>query len=292
MVGHGVTQEGPFPRSVNGAFGFVDLELQPPIQKPGQRRQHPFPRPPRPHIDVTVVGIAAEGVATAFQFLVQIVEQDIRQQRRQRPALGRPLCPLCHGPARHQSGPQVPADQAEYPLVPDLAPHPCHQHVVVHPVKELLQVHVDHPAPARSHLGLGRENRLVGAPSGPEPVGGTREVRIENRHQHLMQRLLDQPIQNRWNAEKAHSLAAGLGYFYLAHRRRFVPTVQQVFLDGGPMFPQVRHQGLDWHVVHARRSLVRHHPTVSRQHVVATDNQFHQSLIRLRSGVPPVRRDP
>jgi len=33
------------------------------------------------HIDVTVVGVPAEPVTTSFQLLVQLVEQDVRQQR-------------------------------------------------------------------------------------------------------------------------------------------------------------------------------------------------------------------
>ena len=107
-----------------------------------------------------------------------------------------------------------------------------------------------------------------------------------------MQRLLNEPVQNRWNAEKTHPLAAGFGDFDPAYRRRFVPTAQQFFLDGGPVLPQIRHQGFDRHLINTRRSLVGQYPAVGRQHVVATDNQFHQSLVRLRSGVPPIRRDP
>jgi hypothetical protein len=51
------------------------------LQEPRHRRQHPLPRRLGLHIDVAVVGIAAEAVATPFQFLVQIVQQLIRQDR-------------------------------------------------------------------------------------------------------------------------------------------------------------------------------------------------------------------
>ena len=55
-------------------------------------------------VDVAVVRIAAERMPASLQFPIQIVEQDVRQQRRQRPALRRafrrgsppppPSCPL------------------------------------------------------------------------------------------------------------------------------------------------------------------------------------------------------
>ena len=35
----------------------------------------------RLHVDVAIVGITAEAVAASFQFLVQIVQQQIRQER-------------------------------------------------------------------------------------------------------------------------------------------------------------------------------------------------------------------
>ncbi|MGO6747885.1 hypothetical protein ACCS93_36575 [Rhizobium ruizarguesonis] len=39
--------------------------------------------------------------------------------------------------------------------------------------------------------------RIMGAPSRPEAVGGGGEVRVEDWHQHLMRRLLDEPVQYR-----------------------------------------------------------------------------------------------
>jgi hypothetical protein len=63
------------------AFLPVDAQTQNILQEPRHRPQHPLPRRLGLHIDVAVVGIAAEAVATPFQFLVQIVQQQIRQDR-------------------------------------------------------------------------------------------------------------------------------------------------------------------------------------------------------------------
>ena len=43
-------------------------------------RQHSFSRGLGLHVDVSVVGVAAEGVPALLQFLVQIVQQQIGQQ--------------------------------------------------------------------------------------------------------------------------------------------------------------------------------------------------------------------
>ena len=77
VSGHGVAEEGPHPGAVNGAFRGVDLEPQPLGQESRDRRHHPLAGPPRPHIDVAVVGVTAEGMASSLELLVQVVEQDV-----------------------------------------------------------------------------------------------------------------------------------------------------------------------------------------------------------------------
>lgn len=67
---------------------------------------------------------------------------------------------------------------------------------MVHSIEELLQIKIEHETTTTGHMGPGGQNRVVGAPPRPEAVGRGREVRVENRHQHLMHRLLDQPIQS------------------------------------------------------------------------------------------------
>jgi hypothetical protein len=154
---------------------------------------------------------------------------------------------------------------------------------VVHPVEELLQIEIDHEAAAAGHMGPGGKDRVMGAPPRPKAVGRGREVRIEDRHQHLMHRLLDEPVQHRRDAQLPHPFAAGLGDFHPAHQRRSVTTCQQFFLDARPVLREVGLQLRDRHLVDTRRALVRHHPAVGRHHVLAADDHLHQSLVCLRS---------
>lgn len=161
-------------------------------------------------------GITAEGVPASLQFLVEIVEQDVRQQRRQRTTLRCLFRPCRRQPAEHQSGLQVAPDQPQHPRVADLAGHARHQHVVVHPVEELLQAEVGHEAAAPGDI---RHDRVTGAPPQAEAVGGLREVRIKQRHRHLMRRLLNQPVNDRRDAQKAHP-ATRLGDFNPTHDKR------------------------------------------------------------------------
>lgn len=113
-----------------------------------------------------------------------------------RTALRRPLVPCRFDPTRHQPGLQVATDQPQHPLVRDLARHACHKDVVVHTVEKLLQIKIDHEAASGGHMGPGGENRVMGTPPRPEAVGGDGEVRVEYRCQHLMHRLLDEPVQH------------------------------------------------------------------------------------------------
>ena len=222
-----------------------------------------------------------------LQLLVEVVEQDVRQQRRERPALRRPLAARHRQPVQQQSGLQVAADQPQYPLVRDLARHAGHQHVVVYPVEEFLQVDIDHPAAAGGHVRPRGQNRLMGAPPRPEAKGGAGEARIEQRHQHLMHRLLDKPVQHCRNPQQTLA-AAGLGDIHPAHRRRPVAARQQVLFDTRPVRDEVSPQRFDRHPIGAGRALVGHHAAQRRHHVLAAEDRLHQPHLRLRSG----RRQP
>jgi hypothetical protein len=89
-------------------------------------------------------------------------------QWRQRPTLRRALMSLHRHAVSHDPGHEVAADQSQRAAVPDPPRQPLHQHVVVHPVEELRQVHVGHPAPARLDVALRRPHRIVRAAPRPE----------------------------------------------------------------------------------------------------------------------------
>ena len=80
MNGHAVAQEDPLPGAVNGAFGDVDLECQSLFKESGETGHDPLTAASALHVDVAVVGVTAEDVTAPLQFLVELVEQDVRQK--------------------------------------------------------------------------------------------------------------------------------------------------------------------------------------------------------------------
>jgi len=80
--------------------------------------------------------------------LIEIVEEDVRQQRAQWPALrhsGASGVEFARG--QHDSGSQVFSDQRQDAPVFDSALQSVHQHVIVDGVEERFQVAVDDPFP-------------------------------------------------------------------------------------------------------------------------------------------------
>src|ERR1700686_1981014 len=67
------------------ALRLVDPELEPLGQELLDARHHPLARPLAAHMDGAVVGVTHEVVAALLQFLVQHVQHQVRQQRRERP---------------------------------------------------------------------------------------------------------------------------------------------------------------------------------------------------------------
>ena len=70
-------------------LALLTLSLRRLARKPFDARHHPLARPLTAHIDVAVVGVAHEAMAALLQFLVQHVQHQVRQQRRERSALRR-----------------------------------------------------------------------------------------------------------------------------------------------------------------------------------------------------------
>ena len=51
------------------------------FHEPGNGPHGPLPRPLAPDVNVHVVGVSAKTVSAPFEFLIQIVEKDVRQER-------------------------------------------------------------------------------------------------------------------------------------------------------------------------------------------------------------------
>ena len=149
---------------------------------------------------------------------------------------------------------------------------------MVHPVEELLQVHVGYPAPARLDVALRRPHRLVRAAPRSKAVAVLGERRVELRLQHLEQALLDEPVHHRRDTECPRS-PTGFGDLLPFHRLRLVAPREQLLPDGLPMRYQVRRQVVHGHPVHAGTALVLLHPFQRRERVHACDHLLHQPVI-------------
>ena len=151
----------------------------------------------------------------------------------------------------------------------DPACQPRHQDVVVDPIKELLQVHIDHPAVASGDMLASPFEGIVSTTSQPKAEAVVGERGVVPALQGLIQGLLNQSIDNRRNAQRPQTTAR-LGYFYLPHWRRFVGSVEQFHPDGFPAGLQQGFQFVDGDAVNAWSALIADHPLVSPPHVLTT----------------------
>ena len=209
-------------------------------------------RPLRPSLRSwrTVVGIAAKAQPASLQFPIQRIQVEIRQQRRQRPALRRALLASNRHPRRHHPGPQIPSDQPQHLLVPNHFRDPLHQNVMVDVVEELRDINIHHPVLARADVSLRRSYGVVRAAPRTKTVARLAEPRIENRLQHLQQRLLYHPIHHRRYAERTRppvrlrdvhppygARRPSPGHEFRPHLRAVAPPMNFEFVDGHPIDP-------------------------------------------------------
>src|SRR3990170_386922 len=280
---HRIPEELAVPRTIHRTLVPVHLQAQPLLQEPGDRLHHPFPGCLRLHVDVTVVSIPAEAVAPPFQLLIQIVQQDVGEQRRQRAALRGPFFAGWRDSFDHRTGGEVPPDQPKETLVSDPSGPPCHQHVVVHTFKNLPQINIHQKAIPRFQVGSGRHNRAMAPSPRTEAVTALAEVGIEDGGQHLQDRLLYQPVQNRLDAQQACPLPVRLRDLYPSYRLGNVRLAEQLLPDPRPVLLQVWRQGFDRHPVDPRRSPVGP-DALEGFHQVLTAQHLLQKTFRLRSG--------
>lgn len=162
-------------------------------------------------------------MTSPFKLLVHLVEQPIGQQRRQWSALRRASGPLDDLIPIDDVGVQKGTDQTDNAGIRDLLAQTVDQDVVVHPVEELLQVDIHHEAPSGLHERLCRQDGIVRTSARAEAVAVLAEVGIKDRLQDLQERLLDQAVQHRGDAELA---LAAPGFGIITRRTgcgRYVP---------------------------------------------------------------------
>ena len=89
--------------------------------------------------------------------------------------------------------------------------------------------------PARGHMGSCLLHGLVCTAARAEAVARFGKVRVEDRLHGLMDRLLDESIYYRGDAQLSHPCAPRLGNFYKSYGTRFVPACQQALFDAWPV---------------------------------------------------------
>ena len=182
------------------------------LQELPERCHDPYPGSLAAHENICVVGIADEAQAPPRQFLVQLVEDDVRQHRRERTALrgsfldGDP-CAVRH----HHGGFQHPAHEVEDTSVGDPLAHPIQQALMMDPVEKFRQVQIHHRPIARFQIPGRFGDRRVGTTVGAEPVTAGMESGFVDRLQNLKHGLLNHPSRHIRNAKPALP-TAGLGY--------------------------------------------------------------------------------
>ncbi|KWS52092.1 hypothetical protein BKM16_13935 [Pseudomonas amygdali pv. morsprunorum] len=92
MPAHPVTQVIANPRTCYTDLFSIQHYFQALIREALDPNQYPLTSTATAHINVRIVVITNKAMAASFQFEIKFIEQDIRQQRRERTALRRPSC--------------------------------------------------------------------------------------------------------------------------------------------------------------------------------------------------------
>jgi hypothetical protein len=126
------------------AFLQVDLKLELAFEKPLNAPHDPFAGRQNLHQNDEVVCVPGETVPAFLKLLIEVVQKNVCQKRRQRTSLRDPFRGLLEASFHHHSGKEVlfrwrgpSANQAKHPFVADFTCDSEHKRVVVHGVREL-----------------------------------------------------------------------------------------------------------------------------------------------------------
>src|SRR5207253_10547648 len=101
------------------------------------------------------------------------------------PALRRALVPRLHHAVIHDPAVQIRPDQTDYAVVIDAFAQAVDQSVVVDPVEELGQIHVNHDPPPRLDIRLSGQYRILRTPARTEAVAVLAKSGVDPGLQHL-----------------------------------------------------------------------------------------------------------
>ena len=157
----GKAQELAVIGSDHPALGSVDRQFQAMFEEVADAGQHPVARTTAVHHNGEVVRVAGKPMAPPFQFFIQRIEHDVGQQRRQWATLRNTFPTLQIELVVDNPSSQIPGNQSQQTLVPNLAAKVRHQQVVIDPVEELRQVHIHGKASPFLENALYPSHRLL-----------------------------------------------------------------------------------------------------------------------------------
>src|SRR3954470_10470691 len=180
-----------------------------------------------------VVAVAHQHTEIGAPLAPHVVEKpqvDVRQQRRDHPALRRTAELGRLEPVFHPPGFEPLSDQLQNPTIRDLASHQRQAHRVVDLPEKVADVPVQHmvEAPVHGHPDL--LQRLRRRAAGPKPIRAVPEPDLEDRFQDLLRCRLHDPVSHRRNPERS-LLAIGLRNVPAQDRLRLVRVLAQFGLD-------------------------------------------------------------
>src|SRR4051794_3713817 len=276
----------PEPPSTSPGSPSTSTAVQP-RQSPSRA---PYGRPVCSHEDTNVIGITDEPVTALPQRPVQVIEHDVGQQRRKWRPLRGTLLARPHDSIRHDPGFQEPANQPQHPHITNPARHPGHQRIMLNPIKEPVQINVDHPPVAILDRPPSHPHRLMSGSTRTKTERRPREMRIEDRAEDLRNGLLHQPIQHTRHPQQPFT-PAGLGNCYPTNRQWPVSTRVQRLPYPRPMINKPRTQIFRAHTVDPGRTTIGLDTFQRRRQVLPGEHQLPKAHLLAVNDLPDARRD-
>ena len=167
------------PVRATALFARLTVRRSCPLQEPGHRRQHPLARPLAPDVDLDSRRRSGRRRCPRRSNSWSSSSSRMFASSGERgPPWGVPSCRSITTPSASTPASRYRRITRSTRAIADPFGQPPHQHVVVDPVEELLQVEVHHPASPARHVLPRRLQRLVRALAGAKPVARRRERRL------------------------------------------------------------------------------------------------------------------
>ena len=145
-------------------------------------------------------------------------------------------------------------------------------------VEELGDVHVHHPVPALPDISPRRAHRIVRTPPRPKSPARPAEQRLKDRRQYLQQRLLQQPVHHRRDAQPPLA-PARLRYLYPPHRAWRPASRHELRPDFPAVTLKVGFELIRGHAVDPRRAAVAFYRRQRPPQVLFGHHLFHQIVV-------------